>query len=60
MEQIAQKVLEDEKRDIANEMKNHDDKVDLEKQRIEAARAVGVAYGQNQPKQSYDFKGWLW
>ncbi|MEI6883694.1 MAG: hypothetical protein WCO02_04360 [Bacteroidota bacterium] len=60
MTQIAQKVLEDEKRDVAMEMKVHDDKVDLEKQRIEAARAVGVAYGTNQPQQSYNFKGWLW
>lgn len=60
MTQIAQKVLEDEKRAVAMEMKVHDDKVDLEKQRIEAARAVGVAYGSNQPQQAYNFKGWLW
>jgi len=60
MAQIAQKVLEDEKRDITWAMKIHDDNTDLEKQRIEAARAVGVAYGENQPQQIYNFKGWLW
>jgi hypothetical protein len=60
MAQIAQKVLEDEKRDISWAMKVHDDNVDLERQRIEAARAVGVAYGENQPRQVYNFKGWLW
>ena len=60
MAQLAQKVLEDEKRDIAWTMKVHDDNVDLERQRIEAARAIGVAYGENQPQQVYNFKGWLW
>jgi|APCry1669188970_1035186.scaffolds.fasta_scaffold00234_13 hypothetical protein len=60
MAQVAQKVLEDEKRDIAWTMKVHDDNVDLERQRIEAARAVGIAYGENQPQQVYNFKGWLW
>lgn len=57
MGRIAQKVLEDEKRDIAWTMKVHDDNVDLERQRIEAVRAIGIANG---PQQVYNFKGWLW
>jgi hypothetical protein len=60
MAQVAQKVLEDEKRDIAFVMKIHDDNIDLERRWIEAARAIGVAYGENQPQQVYNFRGWLW
>ena len=43
--EIKGKVLDDWK----FEMKIYQDGVDLEKQRIEAARAVGVAYGEHQP-----------
>lgn len=43
--EIKGKVLDDWK----FEMKQYQDGVDLEKQRIEAARAVGVAYGTHQP-----------
>ena len=43
--EIKGKVLDDWK----FEMKKYQDGVDLEKQRIEAARAVGVAYGTHQP-----------
>ena len=42
--EIKAKVLDDWK----FEMKKYQDSVDLEAQRIEAARAVGVAYGENQ------------
>ena len=43
--EIKGKVLDDWK----FEMKIYQDGVDLEKQRIDAARAVGVAYGEHQP-----------
>lgn len=43
--EIKGKVLDDWK----FEMKQYQDGVDLEKQRIEVARAVGVAYGTHQP-----------
>ena len=43
--EIKGKVLDDWK----FEMKQYQDGVDLEKQRIEASRAVGVAYGEHQP-----------
>lgn len=32
--------------------------LDLEKDRIKAARDVGVAYGNNQPQKEYNYKGW--
>ncbi len=46
--EVKGKVLDDWK----FEMKQYQDGVDLEKQRIEAARAVGVAYGQHQQPQT--------
>lgn len=46
--EIKTKVLDDWK----FEMKQYQDGIDLEKQRIEASRAVGVAYGQHQPSQN--------
>ena len=46
--EIKGKVLDDWK----FEMKIYQDGVDLEKQRIEAARAIGVAYGEHQPNQT--------
>lgn len=45
--EIKAKVLDDWK----FEMKQHQDTIDLEKQRIDASRQVGVAYGNNQPKE---------
>jgi len=46
--EIKGKVLDDWK----FEMKKYQDGVDLEKQRIDAARQVGVAYGTHQPSQT--------
>ena len=37
------------------EMKKYQDGVDLEKQRIEAARQVGIEYGKHQPQQMTNF-----
>jgi hypothetical protein len=47
-QEIKGKVLDDWK----FEMKKYQDGVDLEKQRIDAMRQVGVAYGQHQPNQN--------
>lgn len=44
--EIKGKVLDDWK----FEMKKYQDSVDLEKQRIDAMRQIGVAYGENQPQ----------
>lgn len=46
--EIKGKVLDDWK----FEMKKYQDTVDLEKQRIDAMRQIGVAYGNNQPEQT--------
>ena len=46
--EIKGKVLDDWK----FEMKKYQDGIDLEKQRIEAARQIGVAYGTHQPAQT--------
>ena len=48
--EIKGKVLDDWK----FEMKQYQDGIDLERQRIQAMRDVGVAYGQHQPHQNTD------
>ena len=45
-QEIKGKVLDDWK----FEMKKYQDGVDLEKQRIDAMRQIGVAYGEHQPQ----------
>lgn len=50
--EIKGKVLDDWK----FEMKKYQDGVDLEKQRIEASRAVGVAYGNHQPNKEVNIE----
>lgn len=47
-QEIKNKVLDDWK----FEMKKYDDSIDLERRRIDAARQVGVAYGNHQPAQT--------
>lgn len=51
-EEIRGKVLDD----WHFEMKKYDDSVKLEQARIEAWRAVGVAYGQNQPDEKVNIE----
>ena len=46
--EIKGKVLDDWK----FEMRKYDDSIDLERRRIDAARQVGVAYGNHQPAQT--------
>lgn len=50
--EIKGKVLDDWK----FEMKKYQDGVDLEKQRIEASRAIGVAYGNHQPNKEVNIE----
>ena len=47
--EIKSKVLDDWK----FEMKIYQDGVDIEKERIKAMRDIGVAWGEHQPKQTY-------
>ncbi len=60
IKEIRGKVLADETRNWNFQMKQWDDNVSLEKQRINAYREVGVAYGNHQPTNTYHFRGWLW
>lgn len=60
VKEIRTKILADEKRDWNFQMKQWNDRVSLESQRINAYREVGVAYGTHQPQSIYHFKGWLW
>jgi hypothetical protein len=61
---VRAKVLRDEKRDWDFAMKVFDTATEIEKQRIQAYKEVGVAFGNNQPKQTttntfVDPKDWL-
>lgn len=58
--EVGKKVLELEKRDWDFQVKVFDSSVELEKQRIEAARQVGIAYGNNQPENvTYNVDPWF-
>jgi hypothetical protein len=56
--EVKAKVLELEKRDWDFSMKVFDTNTDLEKQRIEAARQVGIAFGEHQPESVVNVVGW--
>jgi len=57
--QIAERIKEIDKREWNFKMKQQQDDVDIQKARIKAARDVGVAYGENQPKSvTYNYRGW--
>jgi hypothetical protein len=56
---IAKRVLELDKREWDFKLKQQQDDVDIQKATIQAARDVGVAYGNNQPQNViYDYRGW--
>jgi hypothetical protein len=56
---ISKKILEIEKREWSFKMKQQQDNVDVTKARIKAARDIGVAYGNGQPKTiQYNLRGW--
>lgn len=59
--EIAKRVKELDQRDWDFKLKQWQDGVDLEKQHIDAYKAVGVAFGQNQQPNSTIFAGgWLY
>ncbi len=58
VDEVKAKVLELEKRDWDFQMKVFDSAVELEKQRIEAARQVGVAFGENLPDNLVNLEMW--
>lgn len=60
VQEVRTKVRQDEQRDWDFMLKTWDDRVDLQRQRIDAYRQVGVAFGQNQPQVNYqlDFIRW--
>ena len=50
MKQISNKLTADEKAKIDLELKQYNDKIDLEKETIKASREIAVEYAKNQPK----------
>lgn len=59
-EKIETRVKELDKREWKMALKIQQDEVDIQKARIKAARDIGVAYGNNQPKviTTYNIRGW--
>lgn len=56
---IAKRIKELDQREWDFEMKQQQDNVDVRKAEIESARAIGVAYGENQPKSVvYNYRSW--
>jgi hypothetical protein len=56
--EVKERVLALDKREWDFKMKVFDSSVDLAKQSIEAARQVGIAYGENQPETQIVMKPW--
>ena len=56
---IAQRIKEIDQRDWKLQLKEQQDNVDIQKATIKAARDIGVAYGNGQPKNvTYNVRGW--
>jgi hypothetical protein len=56
---IAKRIKELDQRDWEFKLKQQQDNVDIQKATINAAREIGVAYGNNQPKNvTYNYRGW--
>jgi hypothetical protein len=55
---IAKRIQEIDKREWNFQMKQEQNNVDIRKATIKAARDIGVAYGNNQPKTVYKVYGW--
>ncbi|HRO75536.1 MAG TPA: hypothetical protein PLP27_05260 [Crocinitomicaceae bacterium] len=56
---IAKRVKELDQREWDFKMKQQQDNVEIRKATIKAARDIGVAYGNNQPKSvTYNYRGW--
>ncbi|MBK6626775.1 MAG: hypothetical protein IPJ87_14885 [Flavobacteriales bacterium] len=56
--EMKKRVKDLDEREWRLKLKEQQDGVDIEKARIEAARAVGVAYGNNQPQHTYNIRTW--
>lgn len=61
-DKIAKRIKEIDQREWAFQMKQQQDEVDIRKAEIKAARDIGVAYGENQPKTitTYNISSWWW
>ena len=60
-DKIAKRVMELDNREWNFQMKQYDDQVSIEKATIQAARDIGVAYGENQPQTvTYNYDVWGW
>lgn len=59
-DKIAKRMKEIDQREWNLKLKEQQDNVDITKARIKAARDIGVAYGNNQPKTitTYNIRGW--
>lgn len=59
-DKIAVRLKEIDQREWNFKLKQQQDNVDIKKERIKAARDIGVAYGNNQPKTitTYNIRGW--
>lgn len=59
-QKIAKRIKEIDQREWAFELKKQQDAVDIKKANIKAARDIGVAYGNNQPKTitTYNIRSW--
>lgn len=58
-EKIAKRIKELDQREWDFQLKQQQDEVDIRKATIKAARDIGVAYGNNQPKSiTYNVRGW--
>ncbi len=58
-EEVRAWVKQKDNREWNFKMQEHKDKVDISKATIKAARDIGVAYGNNQPKSiTYNVRGW--
>jgi hypothetical protein len=56
---IAKRIKELDQREWDFKLKEQQDAVNLRKASIQSAKEIGVAYGNNQPKNAYyNFKGW--
>jgi hypothetical protein len=61
-EKISKRIKEIDKREWSFQLKQQQDDVDIRKAEIQAARDIGVAYGENQPETitTYNISSWWW
>jgi hypothetical protein len=60
-DKIAKRVLELDSREWDFQMKQYDNQMSIEMATIQAARDIGVAYGENQPQSiTYNYDVWGW